>query len=78
MDRITIYPDEEICNVCGEKTPARKRYYLNDYLKDNFPSMKEVDIVVGHSGCRSLIAKRDKLKKELTDVEFRIFLKRCN
>ena len=75
-ERINITPDEDTCFVCGEKWNIKKRYFVNDYLKENFPEMKEVDIIAGHAGCRSLVAKRDKLKKELADTEFRIFLKR--
>ena len=75
-ERINIQPDEDICFVCGEKWNTRKRYYINDYLKENFPNMKEVDIIAGHAGCRSLVLRREKLKKELLDLEYKIFLKR--
>ena len=61
---ITTIPDENVCCICGEKWSLKKRYYIYDYLKENFPEMKEVDIA-GHAGCRSLAAKREKLKKRV-------------
>jgi hypothetical protein len=67
-DKITIYPDDDICTTCGKSYKHRKIYMMED-------NMKMVRFITSHPGCRVLIDKIQKLKEELTDLEYKLFCK---
>jgi hypothetical protein len=76
MDKITIFPEENVCFICGKEWKQYKSYYTDSYLELNFPNMRGVNINTAHGSCRSLEGKICKLKKELCDLEYKMFLKK--
>ena len=76
MDRITILDEENVCFICGKEYKHYTSYYTDRYLQLNFPNMRGVNFHNAHGSCRSLDEKICKLKKELCDLEYKMFLKK--
>ena len=73
MERLTIdfeYKNE--CLMCGKPKAVGK------VITQVSDEMYEVDYRLFHPGCRRLRERRDKLRKELADVEFKILKKFIN
>ena len=70
MERLTIdfeYKNE--CLMCGKPKAVSK------VITQVSDEMYEVDYHLFHPGCKRLRERRDKLRKDLADVELRIFKK---
>lgn len=58
-DRICIDHRENICSVCAKPYPHHKRYFWGDDK-----TIKDVELITAHAGCRSLLSKIEEQKTE--------------
>jgi hypothetical protein len=68
MEIVDIHPG--CCFVCNKHFKHYKLTKLNKSV-----GLKEVDLITSHASCRNLIKKRDKLYKDLLEVEYDLFAK---
>ena len=61
---------EDCCYVCHKHFKTYKRTKLDEDV-----GMIELDIISTHTSCRNLVKKREKLMKDLLEVEYDIFMK---
>ena len=71
---IKIEPEDNTCTCCG-KPYTHRRTYRHGWIDDE-RLVKEVTLVTAHAGCRTLTDKITKLKNDLLDLEFQLFLKK--
>ena len=56
------------CFICNRK--FIRPYKIIEYVDYN---IMEIDIITSHTRCRKLMQKREKLKRQLVDVDFELF-----
>jgi len=73
-DLITIIDelDENRCSVCGGEFKHTKRYVM---VKDD-NGLKEVIFNTAHRGCLKIIRRIKAKRQEITDLEYKIYLKK--
>jgi hypothetical protein len=67
---LCIDPRHNICTICGKDYTHHKRFLW----VDNDRTIKTVEFVTSHAGCRSLLTKIEELKQKLTDLEFKLYI----
>jgi tRNA U54 and U55 pseudouridine synthase Pus10 len=75
-DLITIINelDENRCSVCGGQFKHTKRYVM---VKEN-DGLKEVIFNTAHRGCLKIMGRIKAKHQEITDLEYKIYLKKLN
>jgi uncharacterized C2H2 Zn-finger protein len=63
--------DEQRCNICGALFKHSKRYMM----VEDFNGVREVLFRTAHSGCLKIMKRIKKKTQDITDLEWRIFLK---
>lgn len=66
---ITIDRRENICCVCARPYVHRKRY-----LWANDKTIKEVELVTDHPGCRSITRQIKEYQQKILDLEYKLFI----
>jgi len=69
-EKICIDHRENICSLCAKPYLHHKRFYW----KDDDKTIKEVQLVTAHAGCRSLLSKIEEQKQKLLDLEFKLYV----
>jgi sarcosine oxidase delta subunit len=72
MDDAIIADYAEKCTLCGKKF----KHFM--YIHQDDKGLEEVEIITNDASCRNLLAKRDKLRNEIFNIEFDIIRKRNN
>jgi len=63
--------DEQRCNICGAFMKYSKRYIM----VEDYNGIQEVIFRTAHSGCLKIMKRIKKKTQDITDLEWRIFLK---
>ena len=72
MDDAIIADYAEKCTLCGKKF----KHFM--FIHQDDKGLEEVEIITNDAGCRNLLAKRDRLRNEIFNIEFDILRKRNN
>lgn len=62
----------EKCTLCGKKF----KHFM--FIHQDDKGLEEVEIITNDAGCRNLLAKRDRLRNDIFNIEFDILRKRNN
>ena len=69
---IHISDETDICSVCGGHFKHTRRYTM---VADN-NGLQEVIFKTAHRGCLKIMGRIKTKQQEITDLEYKIFLKR--
>ena len=68
---IHISEETDLCSVCGGHFKNTKRYTL---IEDS-SGLQEVIFKTAHKGCLNIMGRIKAKRQEITDLEYKIFLK---
>jgi hypothetical protein len=71
---ICIDHRENICTICAKPYPHHKRFLW----ADNDKTIKTVELITAHAGCRSILTKIEEQKQKLLDLEYKLYTYKTN
>lgn len=69
---ITISNETDVCCVCGGNFKYTKKYTM---VKDS-DGLQEVIFKTAHHGCLKIMGRIKQKKQEITDLEYKIYLRK--